>query len=84
MTNARKRTGLPCRLSVSKLGWWQYGCVCRRWALMHELLADVVEELLGRAAAEGGGHASVAADAWTLVTDIVTEPYRDNALGMHW
>ena len=53
---------------------------------MHELLADVVEELLGRAAAaaEGGAHASVAADAWTLVTDIVTEPYRDNALGVYW
>ncbi len=50
---------------------------------MHRLFADAIEELLGQAAAtaQGGSQPSAAADAWMLVTDIVTEPYRDNAFG---
>ena len=48
---------------------------------MHELLADVVDELLGAATASGSQGGAAAADAWMLVTDIATEPYRDNALG---
>lgn len=57
--------------------WW------RRWGLLHELLADVVEELLGRAGSAGPvpGGGSITADAWMLVSDMVTEPYRDNAIG---
>ena len=50
---------------------------------MHRLFADAIEELLGQAAANpsGPGQPSAHADAWMLVTDIVTEPYRDNAFG---
>ncbi len=50
---------------------------------MHRLFADAIEELLGQAAAtaQGSNQPSAAADAWMLVTDIVTEPYRDNAFG---
>ena len=50
---------------------------------MHRLFADAIEELLGQAAAttQGTNQPSAAADAWMLVTDIVTEPYRDNAFG---
>jgi hypothetical protein len=57
---------------------------------MHEVLADVVDELLGSSAAaatgaEGLGTASeaaAAADAWMLVSELGTQPYRDNALGV--
>lgn len=50
---------------------------------MHELLADVVEDLSGAVAASsnGGSQGGAVADAWMLVTEIVTEPYRDNAFG---
>ena len=50
---------------------------------MHQLFADAIEELLGQAAAaaQGASQPSAAVDTWMLVTDIVTEPYRDNAFG---
>ena len=61
---------------------WQSTHSCR-WVLTHRLFADAIEELLGQAAASTGGTGQPSAnvDAWMLVTDIVTEPYRDNAFG---
>lgn len=56
---------------------------------MHEVVADVVDELLGSSGAAGNGEsglamsseAAAAADAWMLVSELGTQPYRDNALG---
>lgn len=49
------------------------------WALMHALLADVVSDLAGAAAAPECTAAS--ADAWTMVSSLAAEPARGNALG---
>lgn len=57
---------------------------------MHEVVADVVDELLGSSAAGAGSAtnglaqasaAAAAADAWMLVSELGTQPYRDNAVG---
>lgn len=60
-----------------------------RWALMHEVVADVVEELLGAAgagaaagaAAAPASEGAAAADAWLLVSELGAQPYRDNSVG---
>ena len=57
---------------------------------MHEVLADVVEELLGANSAAGGmqapgspvgSEAAAAADAWMLVSELGAQPCRDNSMG---
>lgn len=58
---------------------------------MHEVVADVVEELLGAAGAGAGAPAgaaaapasegAAAADAWLLVSELGAQPYRDNSVG---
>ncbi len=62
----------------------------RRWLLVHEVVAEVVEDLLespcSRAVAapgQGGAasDASATADAWMLVSDLGAQPYRENAAG---
>lgn len=54
---------------------------------MHEVVADVVDELIGTSSGGGGGlaqasEAAAAADAWMLVSELGTQPYRDNATGV--
>lgn len=56
---------------------------------MHEVVAEVVEELLGSPSSSAGSapgpgaasDASSTADAWMLVSDLGAQPYRDNAGG---
>jgi hypothetical protein len=57
---------------------------------MHEVVGDVVDELLGTSGSAANGdsglamssEAAAAADAWMLVSELGTQPYRDNALGV--
>ena len=54
------------------------------YGLLHELLADAVQDLFGQVSKEMQGSSSVAgatADTWTMVQSVTTEPCRDNAIG---
>lgn len=62
----------------------------RRWLLVHEVVAEVVEDLLGSPCSKAGAapgqagaasDASATADAWMLVSDLGAQPYRENAAG---
>lgn len=87
-------------LQLGHLSWqtrWHLACVlfCRRtytargvidgFELLHELLTDVVEDLLGKVSRETqsgiASSAAATAEAWMMVTSLTTEPCRDNALG---
>lgn len=51
------------------------------WGLLHEILADCVEDLLRSFSPDEG--AAGGSSSWTLVTPILTDTARDNAVGMH-
>lgn len=54
------------------------------YGLLHELLADAVQDLFGQVSKEMQGSSSMSgatADAWTMVQSVTTEPCRDNAIG---
>jgi len=61
--------------------------ICRLYAargvvdghgLLHELMADVIEDVSGQGSAGG----AVAADSWLTVSSVTSEVCRDNAVGM--
>ena len=51
------------------------------WALLHALLADVVDDLLLRIAGDAAA-AAAATDSWQLVGALSAEPMRSNAVGL--
>lgn len=51
------------------------------WALLHALLADVVDDLLLRIAGDAAA-AAAATDSWQLVGALSAEPMRSNAVGV--
>ena len=51
------------------------------WGLLHSLLADAAEDLLGQAQGEASAAAAAAADAWTMVGGLSFGTVRDNAAG---
>ena len=80
-------------LSVSHTQTDGTSAVCRVYAargvvdgygLLHELLADAVQDLFGQVSKEMQSSSSVSgatADTWTMVQSVTTEPCRDNAIG---
>ena len=62
-------------------------CCCRQyagrdvvdgWGLLHELLADVVADVLGNPAEEAGAETG---GAWSMVSSVGDEPCRSNVVG---
>ncbi len=51
------------------------------WGLMHSLLADVVDDIMGAASNEASSAAAAERDAWTLIASLSTEVARDNCMG---
>ena len=51
------------------------------WGLMHSLLADVVDDIVGAASSEANSAAAAERDAWTLIASLSTELARDNCMG---
>ncbi|KAK9905588.1 hypothetical protein WJX75_002584 [Coccomyxa subellipsoidea] len=52
------------------------------WGLMHSLLADVVDDIVGAASSEANSAAVAERDAWTLIASLSTELARDNCMGV--
>ena len=54
------------------------------WGLMHSLLADVVDDIVGAASSEANSAAVAERDAWTLIASLSTELARDNCMGEYF
>lgn len=52
------------------------------WGLLHSLLADIVDDILGAASTEANSAAAAERDTWTLIASLSTELARDNCMGL--
>jgi hypothetical protein len=52
------------------------------WGLLHSLLADVVDAIVGAANSEASSAAAAERDAWTLIASLSTEMAKDNCMGL--
>ena len=68
----------------------QVQCICRAyqergvvdgWGLLHSLLADVIDDVLGTATKDAVSAVAAEHDAWTLIASLATEPARENCMG---
>ena len=68
----------------------QLQCTCRAyqergvvdgWGLLHSLLADAIDDVLGTASKDAASAAAAEHDAWTLIASLATEPARENCMG---
>lgn len=51
------------------------------WGLLHSLLADVIDDVLGTARKDAVSAAAAEHDAWTLIASLAAEPARENCMG---
>lgn len=51
------------------------------WGLLHSLLADVIDDVLGTASKDAASAAAAEHDAWTLIASLAAEPARENCMG---
>lgn len=51
------------------------------WGLLHSILADAIDDVLGTANKEAVSAAAAEHEAWTLIASLAAEPARENCMG---